>query len=122
MGVLNLNRRFPVAPGQDWADTTDTARIRIFLDDSDDITTILADTYRFSFPVMMPPTIPENNVWYVSLCDDRTCRQPGDRSVVVSFPMAGFDLYELAPEALRTSTNWAQLHARPSSVVGTLLA
>jgi len=105
--VQNLNPRFPLAPGLDWADTEEPDRIRIFLDDSEDVTTIPADTYRFSFPVLMPPDVPRKNIWFISLCDDRTCKQPSDAQVLVSFPMAGFNLYDVAPEALRVSASGA---------------
>lgn len=103
--VQNMNRKFPVAAGQDWAYTLEPNAIKIYLDDRDDSTTIPADTYRFSFPVQVPTEIPSNNVWFVSLCLDRMCSAPGDKNTIVSFPMDGFDLYELAPEALRVAAS-----------------
>lgn len=106
--VQNLNKRFPVAAGMDWADTSEPNRIKIFLDDSDDSTNIPPDTYRFSFPVLIPPEVPKDNIWYLSLCNDRSCTQPEDRYTLASFPMAGFRLYELAPEGVRVSTNFAK--------------
>jgi hypothetical protein len=118
--VQNLNKGFPVASGSDWADTSATDRIRILLDDTDDTTVINADTipYRFTFPVLVPPTVPANNIWFLSLCTDQQCRMPSDRSVVVSFPLAGFQLYELAPEAMSVKTNYAEQARLGPMVVG----
>merc|ERR1712176_769867 len=112
--VQNMNRKFPVAAGQDWAYTMEPNAIKIYLDDSDDSTTVFADTYRFSFPVQVPTEIPANNIWFVSLCSDRMCSAPGDRNTIVSFPMDGFDLGELAPAALIQTTGSAQGMARVS--------
>jgi len=106
--VQNLNRHFPVEAGSDWADTSAPNAVKIRLDDTDTSTTILADSYRFSFPVQMPSEIPQINLWFLSLCDSVACRDHGDRNTVVSFPMDGFDLYEMAPEALRTAASSAK--------------
>merc|ERR1712050_668729 len=73
----------------------DTSRIRVFLEDG---AVTLAGTYQFEFPVMMQPEIPRINVWHLCLCGDRSCRQPGDESIIVCFPMAGFNLYEVATQ------------------------
>jgi len=119
--VQNLNRRFPVAASQagGWADTSDTDRIKILLDDSEDSTTIAADTYSWSFPVLVPSTeMPRYNVWFFSLCSDRTCRDPRGRGVIVSFPMAGFQLNEVSPTAARSET----AGARPSLGVSLYIA
>jgi len=112
--VQNLNSRFPLAPGVEWADTSESNRIKINLDDAEDVTTIPADTYRFSFPVLMPPDVPRRNIWFLALCSDRSCRQPSDRQVVVSFPIAGFALYEIAPAALKVAASGAE-RRRPLS-------
>jgi hypothetical protein len=101
--VQNLNRRFPVSAsqsggwaewGQDW--------IRIYLDDSDDSTVIAADSYSFNFPVLVPvDNVPRVNVWYFSLCNERTCQTPSGRGVIASFPMQGFALNEVSPASLQ---------------------
>jgi len=107
--VQSLNRDFPVKRGQDWADTQSAPdAIKIFLNDDDDSTTIPAGNYKFNFPVQMPTEIPRINLWSLSLCGDTACKTPGDRGVVVSFPLDGFDLYELAPGALRVAANTAK--------------
>jgi hypothetical protein len=118
--VKNLNKKFPVAASQDWADTGQVDRIKILLDDSDDTTTIVADTYKFNFTVLVPcctsADMPRNNVWDLSLCQDRSCRKPTGPNVLVSFPMAGFNLGELSPEARRRSEGAAHRSVTVSSV------
>lgn len=103
--VQNLNKRFRVAAGQEWADITLTDRLRIFLDDSRETTTIAADTYAWNFPAMVPccteADMPKNNVWLLSLCEDRNCKEPDDPSVLVTLPMVGFSLQEISPQSLK---------------------
>merc|ERR1719379_479051 len=80
--VHNLNPAFRVRAGQDWADTSFTDRLKILMDDSDSTTTVEAGTYTFKFPALVPcctnAEMPKNNVWYLSLCSDVSCQQPGD--------------------------------------------
>lgn len=99
--VQNMNKDFRVAAGSDWADTQYTDRIKIALDDSGGGVDIDPGVYRFKFPVLVPPSMPNSNYWSISLCNDRDCQQPDDRYIIVSFPIAGFSLYELPPEAIR---------------------
>jgi len=106
--VQSLNRLFPVRAGSDWSDTSEQDAIKILLDDSDATTSIPAGLHRFSFPVQVPSEIPSINIWYLSLCDDIACKDPSDRSALVSFPSSGFNLYELAPENLRVQVNTAR--------------
>jgi hypothetical protein len=124
--VQNLNKRFRVAAGQDWADTSFTDRIKIRLDDSDDSTTVAADTYMWNFPAMVPccsqEDMPRNNVWYLSLCEDLSCKQPGDKSIIVTFPMAGFALDELSPETVGGRTGGAKRQSFLGTGVRVLLA
>eukprot|EP00929_Paragymnodinium_shiwhaense_P118233 TRINITY_DN9016_c0_g1_i1.p1 TRINITY_DN9016_c0_g1~~TRINITY_DN9016_c0_g1_i1.p1 ORF type:complete len:3331 (-),score=769.45 TRINITY_DN9016_c0_g1_i1:152-10144(-) len=98
--VQNLNKRFRVAAGQDWADTSYTDRLQIRLDDSTEGLVIDADTYMFNLPVMVPcctqKDLPKDNVWKLSLCSSLSCKQPGDPEVILTMAMAGFDLDELS--------------------------
>lgn len=109
--VQNLNKAFRVAAGQEWADTTYTDRLRVLLDDSDPTTQIPPGTYTFNFPAMVPcctqADMPKNNVWYVSLCSDQNCKQLGDQGIVITMPMAGFALNEVAPDAAKLSAGGA---------------
>lgn len=127
--VVNLNKRFKVAAGSagDWADTQFTDRLKIYLDDSDPTTTIAAGTYQFSFPAKVPcctqDDMPKNNVWYLSLCEDRSCNEPKDSTILVTLPMAGFALNEMAPEALKSPTGAARPRSLPfGSRLCTMLA
>jgi len=58
-----------------------------------------------------------NNYWSISLCFDRDCQQPDGQYIIVSFPIAGFQLYELSQETLRVTTNFAPRRARLSGEV-----
>lgn len=61
---------------------------------------LLAQTYEFTFPVLIPSQLPSYNLWTVSLCaEDRTvtgdkvaapCTTIHDKSVRVTFPIPGF--------------------------------
>eukprot|EP00930_Biecheleria_cincta_P092359 TRINITY_DN8222_c0_g5_i2.p1 TRINITY_DN8222_c0_g5~~TRINITY_DN8222_c0_g5_i2.p1 ORF type:complete len:3174 (-),score=522.91 TRINITY_DN8222_c0_g5_i2:21-9542(-) len=70
--VQNLNKRFPVAAGATWAETKQYPdRIRIWLDDTSGGAVIKADTYRFVFPALVPPKMSQNNIWSISMCNDK---------------------------------------------------
>jgi len=119
--VQNMNRRFPVAASQSggWAEWFQD-KIRIYLDDSDDATVIARDTYSWSFPVLVPvDNVPKINVWYFTLCSERTCEKPKGRGTIVSFPMQGFALREISSATLKVSAS----SARPQAVgLGTAFA
>ncbi|CAE7298783.1 unnamed protein product [Symbiodinium sp. KB8] len=115
--VQNINKQFPVAAGSDWADTQYTDRIKIYLDDTGGGQAIDPGEYRFSFPALVPPSMSNNNYWSISLCFDRDCQQPDGQYIIVSFPIAGFQLYELSQETLRVTTNFAPRRARLSGEV-----
>jgi hypothetical protein len=124
--VHNLNRRFPVAASQTggWAEWTQD-KIKIYLDDSDDSTVIAADTYSWNFPVLVPvDDVPKVNVWYFSLCSERTCESAMGRGTIVSFPMQGFQLGEISPATLKVSANGARRSASGlgAAVVGCVLS
>ena len=68
---------------------------------------IAADTFKWNFPVMIPNEMPRDNIWIISLCDDRSCRSPDDPTVRAYFPMAGFNLYERSPDDLQTLVDYA---------------
>jgi len=99
--VQNSNSRFPVAPGRSWADTSKPNRIKIYFDDNVNIATIPADVYSWRFPALMPQEVPKVNIWFICLCSDQRCEHQNDMSVLVTFPVAGFDLGETPPGSLR---------------------
>merc|ERR1712173_109309 len=77
--------------------------LKIFLEDSGTSSSVITPgEYRFKFRVMLPAAelFPRTNVWYLSLCSDRSCKTQMDIFVKVSFPLAGFSLLEQAPAAL----------------------
>jgi hypothetical protein len=111
--VQNLNRRFPVAASQSdgWAKWYQT-HLRIDMDDTNDNTVITADTYSWSFPVLVPVDVmPEINVWYFSLCDDRSCQPLPDgswRGTIINFPMQGFKFGEVSDGGSQTKASDAR--------------
>lgn len=56
--------------------------------------TIPAAFHRFQFRVIVPFVLPQQNLWYVSLCSDRSCISDQDATVLLSFPIQGFNLRE----------------------------
>jgi hypothetical protein len=132
--VVNLNKKFPVASSSSWADSSNPSRLRILIDDSNKDVPIPAGTYKFQFPVLIPPNIPPENVWYLSLCSERACyKMDRDEAVIiVSFPIAGFNEGDLSPTSIRpsaafgmggSSARWATLmFSCVLSMVGVLLA
>jgi len=57
---------------------------------------------------MLPDQMPRNNLWYISLCNERSCRHPDDPTVVAHFPIAGFAMGERSPEDMSglASAGW----------------
>jgi hypothetical protein len=102
----NLNRKFPLPSDGEFADTSNYAFIKVYTADTDS-GLIPPDIYKWNFPVMLPAEMPRDNVWYISLCDDRSCRFPTDPSVVVHFPIAGFRMGERSPQELDTVGSFA---------------
>lgn len=67
------------------------------------------DTYKWQFPVLVPFSVPAENLWFLELCGE----DPGGETACVDFPIPGFDLGERSPRA-------AVLMAR-AALVGLLL-
>eukprot|EP00930_Biecheleria_cincta_P034639 TRINITY_DN23911_c0_g1_i1.p1 TRINITY_DN23911_c0_g1~~TRINITY_DN23911_c0_g1_i1.p1 ORF type:complete len:3207 (+),score=370.81 TRINITY_DN23911_c0_g1_i1:517-9621(+) len=114
LDVVNMDG-FPVSVDADWADIQNSDRIVVSVDVNSlfEVAVIKPGTYRFSFPVKIPRTMSRNNFWSVSLCNHRNCAQPNDRYTIVSFPIAGFQLFEMAPQALRVTTSAAVRAQQP---------
>jgi hypothetical protein len=48
-------------------------------------------TYGVQFPVYVPATIPEINIWFLSFCSSNNfCTSINDTSVIASLPVGGF--------------------------------
>ena len=101
------NVRLPLLRGGDnWLDRSTPSRLRIRLDASDP--EVPVGSYRLSFPVAMPTSkeaISPWNIWHLSLCADRDCLLTSDASVLVSFPLTGFNIhYTFASERVDIPT------------------
>jgi len=117
--VVNNNDDFPINPTGAWVDRSNTGGLKVLVDDSDGAATIRAGTYHWTFPVIVPATIPENNVWYVSLCADKGCRiptcgdeppchrPPVDSTILTSYAIPGFNLREMSPDQVFAPTGSA---------------
>jgi hypothetical protein len=120
--VQNNNKDFRVAPGRSWADSSFKNRLLIKVDDTQPINLIEPGYYSWTFPVVLPTTVmPRNNVWYFSLCNDEFCTVPGDRSVRVTMPMAGFAMGEKSDPLTLINTNAAVNLRRPRALVWAVL-
>jgi hypothetical protein len=81
--------------GGAWVDFTRLNSLTIYVDNS---VKIPKGEYWIRFPVYVPLQIPSHNVWYVSFCGSAGgCTSTSDSSVIVSLPMAGFDIGEAHP-------------------------
>jgi hypothetical protein len=112
---------FPVAAGGVWADYYNSNRLLIKADDTQVINRINPGYYSWTFPVLNPPNeLPENNVWYLTLCDDEFCTKPSDRTARTTFPMAGWNFNQASPPpaliASASPTNSARHSRRPSGL------
>jgi len=121
--VVNLNKKFPVASSSSWADSSNPSRLRILIDDSNKDVPIPAGTYKWQFPVLIPPNIPPENVWYLSLCSERACyKMDRDEAVIiVSFPVAGFNEGDLSPTSIRPSSAFG-LSGKTSLIVSVMVS
>jgi len=95
-------------------------RVRIRVDNgqwTNEVKTIVKRAYSFSFPVIVPEIIPATNIWIVSVCktnklangtfDDGGCMSPDDSSVLLNFPLAGFQIGDTHPHTKRTRVSAA---------------
>jgi len=102
--VQNLNRMFPVAVSEDWADWELQDRMKVLLENTAATPTqVPAGSYRWSFPILVPPSasdMPRWNYWQLCLCTTRACKEPGDANVLVTFPLAGFQIGQVTTNAL----------------------
>jgi len=91
-------------PGGMKVDFTQLDRVRITVDngqytDEPEIAKIIKkNSYAFSFPVIVPMIMPTTNIWVVSVCGiGGGCSSPNDADVLLSFPLAGFQIGQVHP-------------------------
>lgn len=106
--IQNLNDKFPVAAANEWADIENKAMVRLFLDDTEETTTVPPDVYGWRFPVVVPKVedFPRKdreggadapNTWNLVFCTSRLCSSWSSDTAVVVFPIKGFELNEKHP-------------------------
>merc|ERR1712045_1028293 len=66
----------------------------------------------------MPLDVPRANLWFICLCSSTSCKEPNDESVAVNFPIAGFALHEVDPQALETGPSSAAAAVRSYPLPG----
>jgi hypothetical protein len=92
--------------GGEWVDFTRLDSIKIYVDNK---VKIPKGEYWLRFPVYVPLQITAHNVWYVSFCGvTGGCGSRDDSGVIVSLPMAGFDVGEAHPSTGVIQTSGAQ--------------
>jgi len=126
---------FPVPEAVQWADWDTTAasgtvfatggngndqmnKLRILRDET---RSVPVGTFTFQLPVIVPVTMPAENIWYVSLCSTVGCSSIDDSSVVLSFVVPGFVHGELSASANAIGTHSFAHGIRPVSLWWTLL-
>lgn len=105
--VRSLNSMLPIREvgTRGWVDFRMMDRLVIHLDPNK---AVPVGEYRFIFPVTVPEQMPVGNFWRVSLCgysDAGPCLTPESDQVLVTFPLAGFKIGELAPGQTRGASD-----------------
>jgi len=100
-----VNKQLPLL-NNGWLDYTQMDRLRFFIDTDIRRGGIKTGEYRFVFPAWVPPTMPAFNCWQISLCREGAggCMTPGDPSVLLTFPIPGFNFGEVHPSVLGKDT------------------
>jgi hypothetical protein len=99
--VKNLNASFPAASGDGWLDLSDSSRLKVIVRD-DKPAWFPYGNYEWEFPVALPSV--ENypnqyqNYWRISVCDSRLCNEPDGYGTMVTFVVAGFQLFDFSTE------------------------
>jgi hypothetical protein len=100
--VVNGNPSFPLSMSRSggWAEWLQET-LRIFSTGQ----RIYRGYYSWTFPVGVPlDSVPNVNVWYLTLCSTEDCAGPKSAEAIVAFPMQGFVLGEISPNSLRLAT------------------
>jgi hypothetical protein len=105
--VRSLNSLLPLREvgTRGWVDFRMMDRLVIHLDPNREIP---VGEYKFIFPVTVPEQMPVGNFWRVSLCgysDSGPCLSPESEQALVTFPLAGFKIGQLAPGQTRSTSD-----------------
>ncbi|KAF4714047.1 hypothetical protein FOZ62_001413, partial [Perkinsus olseni] len=103
--VRSLNKRFPKRP-QEWVDFSRADQLKILVDDTQFENLPLdripgPDTYQFSFPVLIPSSMPFHNVWYIIMCSSPSseCNDFKDADhILATIPLPGFEFGQVCGE------------------------
>eukprot|EP00392_Amoebophrya_sp_AT5.2_P003492 g3497.t1 len=108
--VKNLNKNFPVATADQWADFSGEGEVPAFvkiITEERSGLTIEKARYKWEFYVQLPNELPPENIWYVSLCQARQCKninvEPAS-AIPVTFPIQGFQFYNASDKVLYPSS------------------
>jgi hypothetical protein len=105
--VRSLNSLLPLREvgARGWVDFRMMDRLVIHLDPNK---AVPVGDYKFIFPVTVPEQMPVGNFWRISLCgysDAGPCLSPESEQALVTFPLAGFKIGQLAPGQTRSSSD-----------------
>ncbi|KAF4669392.1 hypothetical protein FOL46_001481 [Perkinsus olseni] len=103
--VRSLNKRFPKRP-QEWVDFSRADQLKVLVDDTQFENLPLdripgPDTYQFSFPVLIPSSMPSHNVWYIIMCSSPSseCNDFKDADhILATIPLPGFEFGQVCGE------------------------
>jgi len=112
--VRSLNSMLPLREvgTRGWVDFRMMDRLVIHLDPNKPVP---VGEYKFIFPVTVPEQMPVGNFWRVSLCgysDSGPCLSPESDQTLVTFPLAGFKIGQLAPGQTRSPNDKKASSAR----------
>jgi len=105
--VRSLNSMLPLREvgTRGWVDFRMMDRLVIHLDPNKPVP---VGEYKFILPVTVPEQMPVGNFWRISLCgysDTGPCLTPESPQSLVTFPLAGFKIGQLAPGQSRSRSD-----------------
>ncbi|CAE7823884.1 unnamed protein product [Symbiodinium microadriaticum] len=87
--LRNVNKQFPLTIDTEWRVFDNLRYIKVLVEvaETGEAQIIIAGTYQWQFPVMVPLIKPFTSEWYVSLCAEQTCTEVQDPGIMASFPV-----------------------------------
>lgn len=108
-----------------WLDLLHRDRLRLILDlNRSSWTRLPVGVYQFRFPIQVPGSLPEFNVWQMALCrpDFGGCLAMSDSAVIVQFAQAGFTFdQESPPGAVTPAAGGAVRHGCAAAAAAALV-